>query len=155
MSEDHANVAFFPPLGFAAVLAVITVLHWLLPLSLPGAFAAVGAALGVVFCLVAGALGATAILAFRRAGTHVEPHKPTRAIVRGGVYRVSRNPMYLGLVLLTLGVGLWFGTVWAFPGAFALWFALDRGVVAREEAYLTAKFGETYTALLDESRRWI
>ena len=155
MDQDHPNVAFFPPIGFAVTLGAVTLLGWLVPLPLPTGLQSATTWAGAVLAAIGAALGLSAILAFRRAGTNVEPHKPALAIVRGGVYRLTRNPMYLGLVSLTLGIGLWFANLWALPGAAALWLALDRGVVAREEVYLEAKFGDAYRALLSETRRWL
>ena len=155
MPDDHANVAFFPPLGFAAVLVAIIALDWLLPLRVPDAAASVLRGVGLALCVIAAVLAVSAIFAFRRAGTYVEPHKPTLKIVTDGVYRFSRNPMYIGLVAFFLGLGLSFGNLWVLPGTAILWFALDRGVVAREERYLERKFGDEYRALLARTRRWL
>ena len=155
MSDDHANVAFFPPLGFAVALVCVTALGWLLPVPASDTVASILRGSGIALIALAGALGVLAILRFRAADTHVEPYKPTTALVTGGVYRVTRNPMYLGLLGMTLGIGFWFANLWAIPGAAALWLALDRGVVAREERYLEAKFGEPYRAFLQSTRRWL
>jgi protein-S-isoprenylcysteine O-methyltransferase Ste14 len=89
------------------------------------------------------------------AGTNVRPDKPALAIVSGGPYRFSRNPMYLALCLMQIGVGFvidgWIPVLFTIPLALMLHF----GVVLREEAYLELKFGETYLQFKRRVRRWI
>ena len=91
----------------------------------------------------------------RAAGTNIDPAKPALAIVRGGPYRFTRNPMYLALCLLQIALGFflndWITLLFVIP----LFFVLHYGVVLREERYLTAKFGEPYLQLKREVRRWL
>ncbi len=155
MSEDHPNVAFFPPVGFATAVAAITLLGYLVPIGVPTGVAGAMQALGVILAVAGIASGVAGIIAFRRAGTNIEPHKPALNVVSGGIYRRTRNPMYLGMVSLALGLGFAFANLWSLPAAAALWVALDRGVIAREEAYLTAKFGTAYTEYLKTAGRWL
>ena len=81
---------------------------------------------------------------FRRERTSFIPIKPTTTLVIYGPYRFTRNPMYLSLVCVYVGVALWFGLFWAlilFPAVMVL---IQRYVIVREEQYLARKFGDKY-----------
>lgn len=96
-----------------------------------------------------------AMFMFIRARTAILPMRPASRIVDTGPYRISRNPMYTGVSLAYLGVMLLLNWGWAlvmFPGVLA---ALYRFVISREEAYLTAEFGEEYLSYCRRVRRWI
>jgi protein-S-isoprenylcysteine O-methyltransferase Ste14 len=96
-----------------------------------------------------------AMLTFVRARTAILPMRPASQIVDHGPYRISRNPMYTGMSAAYLGVMLLLNWGWAlvmFPGVLA---ALYRFVIEREEAYLTAEFGEDYLSYCRRVRRWI
>lgn len=107
--------------------------------------------------LTAGSLWLTITAArlFEREGTNVLPTRPALKVVTSGPYRFTRNPMYLGMVLFLLGISLVFSLEWGIILTPVLWFAYDRIIVAREETYLTAKFGADYRALLSRTRRWL
>ena len=92
---------------------------------------------------------------FRRAGTTIKPGKPSTFLVTGGPYRVSRNPIYLGLVLALVGVWILMGTltpIFVVP-LFAL--AIDRLFITMEERMLRERFGEEYEAYTKHVRRWL
>src|SRR5881628_3074988 len=145
---EHANetsgIRFPPPLIYAGLFALGYVLHRLLPVRLapPGPARVVGWVLG------AGVL-------FRQAGTTPNPTKPTTALVVRGPYRFTRNPMYVALAALYLGLTLLVNDVWPLvllPVGLAL---VQWRVIAREEAYLERKFGDQYRAYKARVRRWI
>ena len=97
----------------------------------------------------------TAIGQQRRAGTNIETHRPTETIVRDGLYRFSRNPIYIGLVLLYLGVAVLGDSVWVLALLAPLLVVMHYGVIAREEAYLERKFGDMYRSYRASVRRWL
>jgi len=105
---------------------------------------------------IAAALGIAyfAIRLFSRAGTHVEPWKPSTALVTGGIYGYTRNPMYLGMALLLVGLSLVFDSVTLLLMLVPFLLVIRYGVIAREERYLTAKFPTEYTAFQKRVRRW-
>jgi len=157
MADDRTpDILFFPPtLSVVAPLLAIA-LEWLLPLSLlppPGLTLLTGA--GILL------LGAAAILnlqgdrAFKAALTNVNPREPALVLVETGPYRFTRNPMYLGMVLLQLGLGFTFSLDWALVTTPVLWALLHFGVVLREERYLSARFGAPYDAYRTRTRRWL
>ena len=100
-------------------------------------------------------LGLPAVIAFRRAATSPNPWRPSTALVTGGPFRFSRNPMYLGMLLVYLGATCWANTLW--PVAFlpAVLALMQVGVIAREETYLERLFGAEYRAYRARVRRWV
>ena len=152
---DKPGVIAFPPLILGAALGLAVLLEWLAPVDLmPEGYGPRARILGGAIVIGAIALGLTAIVAFRAAGTHVEPHKPTLVIVDTGPHRFTRNPMYIALMLTHLGVCLLAHLEWGLVTLIPLALTLHYGVVLREEAYLTAKFGAEYTSYLASTRRW-
>ncbi|MEK6217310.1 MAG: isoprenylcysteine carboxylmethyltransferase family protein, partial [Boseongicola sp.] len=110
---------------------------------------------GVLVMAIALLITVTGVFAFKRAGTNVNPYQPSLKIVRDGPFRFTRNPMYLGMVLFTLGFGIAMATIWGLIVACLLWALLHWGVVLREEEYLTTKFAAAYSELLAATRRWL
>jgi protein-S-isoprenylcysteine O-methyltransferase Ste14 len=98
----------------------------------------------LVLFAASAALAIPAMLAFRRAGTHIEPWKPATKLVTGGIFRFVRNPMYVGLILLVAATGVALASDWTLVMTVALAVTLHVGVVRREERYLAAKYGERY-----------
>ena len=90
----------------------------------------------------------------RRAGTNVDPGKPSTVIVDEGPYRFTRNPIYLANTLLYVGLSLVFNAVWPLLTLMPSLLLLHWGVVLREERYLEGKFGEAYLAYKRRVRRW-
>lgn len=153
MANDAPDIKVFPPLASVIALTAQLALWWFFAIGYapsPAAFWT-GAATLVVSVI----LPVAGVAAFKRAGTNVNPHKTTLKIVSNGPYRFTRNPMYLGMVLFQVGLGLVLGNPWAAPAAILLWVALHFGVVLKEEAYLTTKFGDEYAELLAKTRRWV
>jgi protein-S-isoprenylcysteine O-methyltransferase Ste14 len=145
-ARDTAGVIAPPPLLALAAIALGLLLDWLLPayvltvlLSLPERVA-----IGAVLIVASAGLAVPAILAFRSVGTHVEPWKPSSALVTGGIFRWLRNPMYVGLVLLLAGLAILLASDWMLVTTIVFVLVLHVGVVKREERYLEAKFGDAY-----------
>jgi protein-S-isoprenylcysteine O-methyltransferase Ste14 len=80
---------------------------------------------------------------------------PTTALVTGGPYRISRNPIYLALTLVYLGLALAWGSLWPVVLLAPLLIVMRYGVIGREERYLEARFGDAYRAYRAAVRRWI
>lgn len=104
----------------------------------------------------AGCLGfVLALAALWRAGTSVNPYKASSAVAAAGIYRFTRNPIYLADTLTYLGAALLCGSAWPLlllPLALAV---VQKGVIAREEVYLERKFGEEYRQYKARVRRWL
>jgi len=151
--RDIPGVIAPPPLILLGFLLLGLALDWLRPVPLFPAAAQY--AIGAVLIVLAGALAGSAIVRFLRAGTNVPTRQPTTALVTSGPYRFSRNPIYTGMILLLLGVGVMVDSAWILAMAVPFALVIRYGVIAREERYLEAKFGEPYRAYRAEIRRWI
>ena len=143
-----------PPLLLVLVLAIsMLVLDRALPLYRilhpPLAhLGAVPAALGVLIVLLSAGL-------FRMRKTTINPFGEPAVVVQDGFYRFSRNPMYLGMLLVLVGVGLWLGNVLALLLAPVFVAIMTRGYIVREEQLLEDRFGDEYRAYRGRVRRWI
>lgn len=154
-TEDRPSVRAMPPVVFLAFLAVAGALEYWCALDHPrGPFGLRGAIALAIF-IASGSIAAYAIVAFARAGIYVNPRKPAKQIVEDGPFRFTRNPMYLGLVLVLLSLGVLLLSAWFFLSAIGPWFVLDRFVIVPEEAYLEQKFGDRYLQYRKRARRWI
>jgi protein-S-isoprenylcysteine O-methyltransferase Ste14 len=111
--------------------------------------------LGGMVIFLAIALIGWAVLVLVRSGNDPRPDRPDNALVGSGPFRLSRNPIYLGFLLAAAGLALVWGTLWGWVGVAVLHGVLDRVVIAREEAYLAARFGAPYEAYKARVRRWM
>ncbi|GAB4237526.1 MAG: isoprenylcysteine carboxylmethyltransferase family protein [Methyloligellaceae bacterium] len=159
LSEDEAacaEVAFRPPTLFLAGLALASVLELVYPLG-PGL--AQGSrrpiAIGLVICVAGFALCWQAVRRFADESTYIELDKPTTALVTVGPYRLSRNPIYVGLVLIYFGLAMALTSVWALILLPGLIWLLQKGVILPEEEFLEKKFGEKYRAYKRKVPRWL
>lgn len=151
--RDHSGVWFPPPLIYVLFFAGGWFLDYVAPLAQPPAGVArpLGGALVVLFL----ALTITSLRHFRAAGTSVVPIRPTTALVVGGPYSLSRNPMYLALLLLYAGLSLLFLLVWPLLLGPGLVWIVGEWVIGPEERYLAEKFGEEYHRYRSRVRRWL
>jgi protein-S-isoprenylcysteine O-methyltransferase Ste14 len=152
-SVDHAESRIPPPVLTLAHFLAVVLLQVLfpLPLPLPGFLKIIGGLLALA------ALG-LAFLAVRRLGlahTSVEPHGSVTLVVTDGPYRFSRNPIYLGLVCLLIGIPLALNSYWGLLLSPLLVALLGRLVISYEEAYLERKFGLAYADYRSRVRRWL
>ncbi|MEX2182084.1 MAG: isoprenylcysteine carboxylmethyltransferase family protein [Gemmatimonadaceae bacterium] len=148
---DHPGLRFPPPLIFVIATAFGVFVHWLRPVAArPDGWWMFGAAITAMALI----LVSWAAHVLRRHQTAVYPWRPTTAIVTSGPYAVSRNPIYLGFALLQLGLGLWTDRLAVVLMVIPAIAATNAFVIAREEAYLERKFGETYAGYARRVRRW-
>lgn len=110
---------------------------------------------GGALIALGGALLVWSMKSFRNAGTAVPIGRPTTVIVSSGPYRYSRNPIYIGLTAIYLGIGIAADSQWVLALTVPMLAIVRFGVIAREEAYLEKKFGQTYLAYKDRVRRWV
>ena len=153
-AKDHANVLVPPPIAWALALLIGLGLDWVRPLpfvpaSLPRVW------IGGAVVVLGVALAVWALVTFRKAGTRVEPYKPTTAVVAHGPFAFTRNPIYLGMFLGQIGFAIGFDSLWVLLMLAPLYLAIRYGVVAREEAYLERKFGRAYLDYKSRTRRWL
>lgn len=151
--EDRPGVPIAPPLLFVLPILASLALEWLIPTSF--VHGALRWILGALLVIAGIALNAGGFIIQKRAGTDPIPFNPSTRIVAHGLYRFTRNPMYIGFALCTLGLAILVDSAWmllAVPIGLVL---IDRIVITREERYLERKFGEEYLNYKRRVRRWI
>ena len=152
-STDKPGVAAPPPLLYGGAFVLVLVFRWFWPMPIFGH--AVALWLGLALLVLGFGIAAWGIRTMQAVGTNVNPALPTTAIVASGPFRFSRNPLYLALTLLYLGLTLAFNTWWGIVVLVPVLIIMHRGVVLREERYLEQKFGETYRQYRSKVRRYL
>ena len=151
--SDTAGVIAPPPLIFLCAFGIGFGLDAVMGTgSLPST---VALPVGSASTIAGAGLMGSFVRAFGRARTPLDPYTPSQALVTDGPYRLTRNPGYLGMALTYAGIAIALNAPWALvplPAAIAV---IDRGVIAREERYLTRTFGTPYEAYKRRVRRWI
>lgn len=153
MSDTNPSSAVHPTVFLVLWFAVGFGLEWLWPLPLPELAFLEPLKIGLL--LAGGGLFGWSALALRRHDTTMEHREPTTELVTGGPYGVSRNPMYLALVLILLGMAIQAGSLWFVLVTALFWAALQWLTVSREEAYLSREFGYEYARYRSSVRQWI
>ena len=151
--EDRPGVPIASPLLFVVPILASLAFEWLVPTSF--AHGASRWTLGALIFVAGIARNVGGFVAQKPAGTDPIPFNPTTRIVAHGLYRFSRNPMYLGFALCTFGLAILVDSAWmllALPIGLVL---VDRIVITREERYLERKFGDEYLNYKRRVRRWL
>ena len=150
---DHPNVKIPPPLIYAAGFVLGLWLGRAVPVSvLPKTPSHIAA---VVWIALWAILGVWSIGLFRRAHTGFLPIRSATTLVISGPYRVTRNPGYLAMACLYVGLALWFDVFWALVLLPLVMVAIHYYVIVREEEYLESKFGDEYRQYKARVRRWL
>jgi protein-S-isoprenylcysteine O-methyltransferase Ste14 len=142
---DRPDVIVFPPVIPILTLLISGLLQWMKPIGWiadldPAVRIAIGAV--VVLCgLITTSAGRRALV---REGTNVNPLQPTTALVTGGIFSRTRNPLYVGILVALFGIALLFALDWLVLLIIPSCLLLHFGVVMREERYLERKFGDAY-----------
>jgi protein-S-isoprenylcysteine O-methyltransferase Ste14 len=152
---DHAAVIAPPPLLAALAIAGGLVADHFKRVPIVAGLGRSRFLLSGVLVLVAGALIASGLRQLMTHKEHPSPYKPTTWIVASGIYRFTRNPIYLGFVTVVVATAVGANTAWLLLSAAALLLAFHVGVVRPEERYLSAKFGDDYDNYRRRVRRWI
>ncbi|MEM7799271.1 MAG: isoprenylcysteine carboxylmethyltransferase family protein [Chloroflexota bacterium] len=150
---DHAGVAFKPPVLLLIFIVIGFACRLFIPLNfLPRPWPLI---LGPLIIVAALALFITTVRTMSGAQTGIDPDSGTAVILKSGPFRISRNPIYLSMVFLLIGIGISANTLWFIGLAIVFFFLLSWGVISREELYLEKKFGEDYLSYKGEVRRWL
>lgn len=150
---DNPGVIAFPPALYGVTLVIGVGLSFFFPVSfLP---LSISLPLAVLVLIAAGWFSTSAFRTMTRAQTAINPEQPATAIVSDGAFRFSRNPLYLSLTLLYIGISLLLNAVWAFALLLPLLAVVQIGVIQREEVYLERKFGDEYLRYKTQVRRWL
>ena len=152
--KDTPGVIFPPPLIFLGGLLLGFGLNWGLSLprlpERPWSYA-----LGALLVVLGLLLGFSAVRVLRGARTNINPYQPSTAVVTSGPYRWTRNPIYVSMILIYLGLALLLGVVGPLLLLLPVLAVMRFGVIEREERYLGQKFGEAYRSYTARVRRWV
>jgi protein-S-isoprenylcysteine O-methyltransferase Ste14 len=111
--------------------------------------------LGIIPLALGAILNLVADKAFQRANTTVKPFEESSVLITSGVFRISRNPMYLGFVLILIGIAVLGGSLTPYVVVLAFTVLMDKKFVAVEEQMLAEKFGVEWEAYKRNTRRWL
>ncbi|MEM9208102.1 MAG: isoprenylcysteine carboxylmethyltransferase family protein [Pseudomonadota bacterium] len=150
MSRERGPV---PPVILLAVILLQIGLHRTLPIASPIPDPLQWTGLGLIV-LGIGVIASKAV-AFRKAATTIIPFEESSSLVVSGLFRYTRNPMYVGMVLILLGVATLCGSLSPFIGPFVFVPVLNARVIRHEEAMLETQFGQSYRDYKAKVRRWI
>jgi len=153
-AKDGATVRVPPPLVFISAVAAGIGFQfiWPMPIGLPGG---VRVALGLLTALLGVPLLVGAFRLFRKTGQDPKPWLATPEIIRSGVYRFTRNPMYVSLALLQTAIGLGLGNLWILLLVPLACVVVQITAIRHEEVYLERKFGDAYLDYKRSVRRWL
>lgn len=146
-------VSYRPPRIAFVMLALAVALHWVWPHADTVVFAAPWA--GATFLLAGFATMMWAWWLFRRHAVAICPTAPTERLLTRQIYALTRNPMYLGMIAMMLGVAFCFGTLPFYMAALAYFVFIDRVFCQYEEEKLEAAFGDEYRQYRTRVRRWL
>ena len=142
-----------PPTWFFGAIILAAALHYLLPLRqlllLPWRL------LGLIPLIIGIVLNLAADHAFKKLNTTVKPFERSNALITNGVFRLTRNPMYLGMTLMLLGIALMLGSTTPLAVVVVLAVLFDRLFITPEERMLEETFGDEFRAYRKRVRRWI
>ena len=139
------------PILFTVVAAIVHATLWSFePLTSPWNYIS-----GTVIMTIAVVMGISSSMAFRRHGESLDVGKPTQNIVSDGIYSTSRNPVYLGFILVILGIGCFANSLAIMIASVPVFVGLNWYTIPREERYLRNKLGHEYEEYMKRVRRWL
>lgn len=153
--RDGARVLFPPPLIYLGGLALGIVAEHLMNLPTLGLQSTVRELSGGILAVLGQVVSFAGAGTFRRRGTAVLPFKPASCLVTSGIYRWTRNPMYVGMAVTYAGVAIFVNSLAALVLLPVVLAIIQTQVIAREEAYLERAFGNDYAAYKKKVRRWL
>ena len=155
MTHKNANVIARPPLIFLAFVVAGLMINALSPMTIFHQTTAWIKYLGILLVIDGLVLIVWAWCQFRMADTPLDTSASVKHIVTRGIYRLTRNPIYLGMIIVYLGVALRMNNAWLLIGLIILLPTIYVGVILREERYLENRFQDEYRDYRNRVRRWM
>lgn len=151
-AKDNPGVIARPPRLYVSALTIGALVDWawpaaVIPTTYQYSLGAISVAAGLTILI-------QSMRQFRSAGTNVPTSEPTTALVTDGAYPYSRNPIYVGLSFLYVGLALAIDSLWIVALLAPLLIVMRYGVIGREERYLEGKFGQAYADFKQRTPRW-
>ena len=150
-----AGVIAPPPLIFLGFLTLAAILEAVVPMPTTAWFPYVRYVAGTALFIIGLLIGIAGVQGLRAFGTNISTDLPATALVVDGIYRWSRNPLYLAMTLAYVGLAIAAGSAWAIMLLIPLLVVMNIGVISREEQYLEREFGDAYRAYNSRVRRWL
>jgi protein-S-isoprenylcysteine O-methyltransferase Ste14 len=154
-SPGTAGVIAPPPLIFLSFLALTAVLEAVVPTPTAHLFPYVRYVAGTVLFIIGLLVGVAGLQGLRASGTNISTDLPATALAVDGIYRWSRNPLYLAMTFMYVALAIAAGSAWATILLIPLLVMMNIGVISREERYLEREFGDAYRAYKSRERRWL
>ncbi|PWT70518.1 MAG: isoprenylcysteine carboxylmethyltransferase family protein [Bacteroidetes bacterium] len=155
IKKDNPKIYLPPPLIYVAIFLISLFIQKLFPLDRSFFFSDIAANLGMVFIICSVAFAIPALIQFVRTKNAFIPIKPASSLQTKGIYSITRNPMYMGLLLLYCGIAITKGNWWSLILIPLLIVIVQYFIIKREEAYLEREFGDDYSDYKKRVRRWI
>jgi protein-S-isoprenylcysteine O-methyltransferase Ste14 len=153
IGSDAPEVKIIPPLVYLAGLVIGLLVSIWIPTRVVYSWQAW--LLGAILIVCGAVLAGSAVLKFKDTGTSVRPDRAPSALVLAGPYRLTRNPMYLGLALVYLGIAIAGQSLWALILLAVVLTIIRRRAIEPEEAFLQRRFGADYVRYKATVRRWL
>ena len=153
ISSDAPSVKIIPPLVYLAGLVIGFLANIWMPIKVVPSLVAWTSGGILIFC--GAVLAGSAVFKFKDVGTTVRPDRAASTLVIVGPYKITRNPMYLGLAFVYLGVAVAGQSVWALILLPVVLTIIQRRAIEPEEAFLERRFGADYVGYKEKVRRWI
>lgn len=150
---DHPNVKIPPPLLLLLCLLGGYGVHYFFPQNYMPNF--LRYPLGILFTVLGFLIPSLCLIKFKKAETNVEPWKPANKLLIEGFYKFSRNPIYVGLLMVGVGISVLVNSLWMLLILIPFVFLLHILVIQKEEVYLESRFGNDYLEYKKQVRRWI
>lgn len=149
----RAPLGLLPPVWFLLALVTLSLLHWFVPVVQLLTWQTRG--MGSLPLVIGVAVSVCGAMRFKRHGTTVKPFQPATRLVTDGLYRFTRNPMYLGMVLILVGLALLLGSAspWLVVIGFQQW--MRWMFIQPEERIMAEQFGKAYAVYRSRVRRWL
>lgn len=154
-ADESSSPIPWPPILLAILALAASILTWAAPVRFLPAFGWLWPLLGILLGAAGIAAAIAALTGFRRAGTTVRVDLPSTALVETGIYRYSRNPIYLGMAAVLVGLAVGFNALWFLLAAAVFVVAVQKLAIGPEEAHLERRFGASYRVYKQRVPRWI
>ncbi len=152
-NHDHPRIITRPPFIYLIFIIMGVLLNRLWPISMH--LGGLHLTLGWGFIALGLSLMTWGVFVMKKANTPVNPHETPTALVANGPFRFSRNPLYISLTIIYVGIAILLKNGWILSLLIPLLIIMHYGVIFREEEYLENKFGEEYLRYKRSVRRWI
>jgi protein-S-isoprenylcysteine O-methyltransferase Ste14 len=154
-NNDSPRVYIPPPLFYVATFFAAVFFQKLLPLNKAFFLTTTSKTIGAITILIGLSFNFPALIQFFKTKNTIVTIKPANSLQTTGIYSISRNPMYISLILIYAGLSFILGNWWNFILLPFLFLIVQEHVVKREEKYLERRFGQQYVDYRSKVRRWI